>query len=231
MKQPLFFFALFALFFSCKKDDPYNVPDPASDRIRFDALAVGQVSQYIGLAGEMYYSNEYDQFSYSDDTLRLEIVAKDANGFKVKETLHYVGDVHEWLDWDKDSTHNYYLRISNDTLYAMPINASYLNSRIFTYRINKFGLPLKKITAPKIEILGWKTSIPYCECDKQGYAENYSLFGQTYDHLNVVVNNSFMAVDGPGETYVYSKGYGVVRFSTYSWWTQSGYGWDLQPEN
>lgn len=229
MKQPIIFLALFALLSACKKDSPLDVPDPASNRIRFDALAVGQVNQYIGLSGEAYYTNDYDQFEYSDDTLRLEIVAKDNNGFKVAETLHYVDTVHNWLDWDKDSTYYYYLRVSNDTLRVKPIGTPYLRSRIFTYNLSEEGLPLKKIESPEVEILGWKTSFNYCECRQTGYAENYTLFGKKYDRLNVIVENSAMALDGNGETYVFSKPFGIVRFSTYGWWTQSGYGWDLLP--
>jgi hypothetical protein len=80
-----------------------------------------------------------------------------------------------------------------------------------------------------VDILGWKTSLNYCECRQQGYAEDYTLFGKTYDRLNVIVENSAMAWDGNGMTYAFSKGTGIVRFSTYGWWTQSGYGWDLLP--
>ena len=65
----------------------------------------------------------------------------------------------------------------------------------------------------------------------EGYTENYTLFGKTYGFLNVIVENSAMALDGNGETYVFSKPCGIVRSSTYSWWTQEGYGWDLLPDD
>ncbi len=32
-------------------------------------------------------------------------------------------------------------------------------------------------------------------------------------------------------TIVFSKPYGIVRFSEYGGWSQAGYGWDLIPEN
>lgn len=199
---------------------------PASKRIRFDLPAVGQVSKYIGLAGEDYYSASYDQYEYSDDTLRLEIIAKDNNGYKVAESLHYVGDVHTWLNAGKDSIYQYYLRFTNDTLRLIPIGSAYLRSRIFGSYMSREGIPLKKIESPKVDILGWKTGFNFCGCRQQGYTENYTLFGKTYDRLNVIVENSPVQWDGSGETYVFSKPFGIVRFSTYSWWTMSGYGWD-----
>ena len=49
----------------------------------------------------------------------------------------------------------------------------------------------------------------------------------TYENLNISIQNAIMAVDGPGTTYIYSNLNGMVRTSHYSWWTQSGFGWDL----
>ena len=230
MKKPVIFLALFVALFACKKERLPDVPVPASHHIRFDLPAVGQVSKFIGLSGEEYLSSNNDLFEYSDDTLRLEIVAKDAIGYKVKESLHYNDAVQEYLEWDKDSVYHFYLKISNDTLYAVPAGMLYVQSRLFGFQITEHGIPLKKILSPKVEIDGWKTSFNYCECYRTAYTENYTLFGKLYERLNVVVENSPMALDGSGETYVYDKSSGIVRASTYGWWTQSGYGWDLLPE-
>jgi len=220
------------LFSACKHDfcgfsetDPIPNPGPIS----FENLAIGQTSKYLGLWGEDYYNDNNDIFGYTDDTLELKIVGQDAQGFKVRESFHYVGDVVDWLKPDKDSVYYYYLEIVNDTLRIHPGQANNFLSRIFAYHTSKSGLPVANITSPKIEITGWKTAMTYCECRRTGFAENYSLFGQNYPLLNVVVENSPMSFDGNGETYVYSKSDGIIRFSTYSWWTQSGIGWDLLP--
>lgn len=215
---------------SCKKDCP-ELPAPITgDGIRFDHLAVGQTARYLGLLGENYYLPSTDDFAYANDTLLLKIVAQDVNGFKVAESLHYVGDVDDWMAQEKDSIYFYYLKVETDTLKVKPASGIYLNSRLFTYWAQERGIPLNKITKEQVSIAGWKTSFNYCECRQEGYAVDYELFGQTYEYLNVIVENSFMAVDGPGETYVFSKNYGIVRFSEYGWWTQAGYGWDLLPD-
>ena len=224
---------LFGLPFACcKKDCTDPVPSTAkcnNNPIRFDALAVGQASCYLGLSGENYNSNTADQFVYSDDTLEVSIIAQDGNGFMVAEKFEYVGLVDDWLKPDKDSVYHYYIKVSNDTLRFKPINNTYLFSRIFSYQIVMQGLPLGKYTNQSIEIKGWKTSLPYCECRKEGYIENYDLLGRTYPYLNVLVENTAMTLDGNGETYVFGAGAGLVRASNYSWWSSTGIGWDLLP--
>lgn len=222
--------ALAAILFSaCQHDCVSPEPEPSHLAIQFDHLAVGQKSRYQGLEGSEYYANNTDVFSYTDDTLQLEIIAQDANGFLVEETLHYVGALHPILAYDKDSVYHYYLYVAGDTLRFKPATGTYVNARIVGYLTAKNGLPLSDFASPKIELTGWKTSLPYCECRRTGYAENYTLFGQHYPRLNVIVENSPMSFDGNGETMVYAKTNGIVRFSTYSWWTQSGIGWDLIP--
>lgn len=215
---------------SCKKDcTPLPLPY-SGNPIRFDALEVGQTSRYIGLTGEKYHANNNEQFSYTDDTLEVAIIAHDANGYLVAESMYYSGDVSSWLQHNKDSIFHYYLEITDDTLHFKPVGSNFLMSRIFEYQIGKQGLPMGKFSNNKLAIEGWKTSLPYCECRQTGYVENYSLFGFEYPYLNVLVENSAMSFDGNGETYVYAASTGIVRFSTYSWWTSDGIGWDLLTE-
>ena len=231
MKQSLLFLILLSVaLFCCKKENPPSESQPVSNHIRFDALSVGQVSRYLGLTGEMYFS-DIDSFVYRNDTLRLEIIEKDAEkGFKVAETMQHNGAVHPWLDAAKDETYYYYLKVENDTLRISPHNNTYVNSRIFTYEMSGQGLPLKEYDALQIMLTGWKTNLEYCECRREAYTEYHILFDKTYDRLNVLVENTPMTFDGNGMTYAYSKKAGIVRFSTYSWWTQEGIGWDLLPE-
>ena len=208
--------------------NPENLP-PYTGPIRFDSLEIGQRSRYIALLGEDYGSNN-ENFAYTTDTLRLTVVAQDANGFLIEESFKYVGSVSNWFDYEKDSIFRYYVKVVDDTLRFKQVGASYWRSRIIGYYGGRDGLPMADISSPKIDITGWRTNLGYCECRQVGYAEDYSLFGKTYPKLNVLVDNAAMAFDGNGETYVYSKTIGIVRFSTYSWWTRSGYGWDLLNE-
>jgi hypothetical protein len=230
MRHTALFILSLMFVLGCKKNDDTTV-NTAANPIRFNNLQVGQKSRYLGLSGTNYFANNNGDFTYLDDTLTLEILAKDANGFLIKETFQYnpTSEVYPWLDYDRDSIYYYYLSVANDSVKAKQQDGPFLRSRIWNHH-GAAGLPLSPLASPKIDIKGWKTGFPYCECINMGFTENYIQFGLYYARLNVMVQNSDMAFDGNGVTYVYSANNGLVRFATYGWWTQSGYGWDLLPQ-
>lgn len=217
------------IFWACKHELSLPQPDPVSNPnpIRFDQLNVGQKSRYLCLWGNAYLSPENNYFGYFDDTLQLKIIGQNDQGFEVEETLHYVGVVPHSFNPTKDSVFRYYLKIEGHSLFVRKNGQPFLHSRIFGFHTSMDGLWLPNFGAPEVQILGWKTSLGYLASRKTGYTENYTLFGYTYPRLNVLVENSPMAYDANGETYVYSKTSGIVRFSTYN--IGIGIGWDLLP--
>ncbi|HLP96590.1 MAG TPA: hypothetical protein VK168_21255 [Saprospiraceae bacterium] len=223
----LSFFCFFSLV-SCKHD-PCCTPEPGPtlNQLDFSNLAVGQKSKYLLLLGEGYAWGQADNYVYLDDTLVLEVVAQDPQkGFLVEERLQYQQDLSStWLEADKDSVYTYYLQATTDSLKVIPVTGNYTRSRIFNLR----ALPLVQVANPEVHIVGWMTDLPYCECDRKGFVKNYTQFGRIYPSLNMLMHNSPMSFDGPGLTFIYSANDGIVRFSIYSWWTQSGYGFDLLP--
>ena len=214
---------------NCKKDTApaANTTSP----INFDSLAVGQTSQYLGWAGSGYYDNDFNNFNYFDDTLSMTIVEKNANGYRVKESLSYVGDVNNQLKNEQDSVYYYYLHIANDTLFATPDDGKSLVRSFMLHGpwLGSLKWPLSDIVSNNLDITGYKTNAPYCECYSEGFAENPVLLGTTYDRLNVVINDKQMALDGDGSTYLFGRKYGFVRVSSVGYWAQECVGWDLLP--
>lgn len=229
MKYLILLFPLFCLCFliACQDKEPLSSGKPG--QINFSQMAVGQKSRYLGLTGNDFYIKNNPDFKYSDDTLELEIVEEHAQGFKVKETLHYVGAVDQ--GWQNpDSVYYYYLTISNNRLKATAVNGPYFSSRILPKQPDAWdGLPLNDISTKIIGLGGWTTDLDYCQCLTDGYAENYTLFGKTYPKLNLLINNIGLNTETNGETYLYSKTNGIVRYSNYYYGTQKGVGWDLIP--
>ncbi len=212
-----------------------EIPDDGPDNTFFNdnpimycGMEVGQKSTYVLLAGNNYFNNEaYDDFSYLEDTLVVEIIAEDDNGFLVEEyftagSAPLPNDIY----YMADSVYQYYIKATPDTLYFFDPETQYgMTSLLFWHMDGQ--LSLANFTNLEADIIGWKTTAGYCECDQTAYDPEYELFGTIYEDLNISIQNAVMAVDGPGTTYVYSNLYGMVRTSHYSWWTQTGYGWDL----
>jgi hypothetical protein len=221
---------LLLLLLSACKHEPMTIMPSPNPHIHFDDLQVGQSSKYLCLKG-FGYGYIGSSFSYLDDTLELKLVAENSNGFLVQEKLFYNGEVAPAFNYYKDSTLQYYIQVFNDTLRFKPVGPSpYLRSMIFEFFISRQGLPIKNFTQPQLKMRSWHTSLPGVAARKTGYIENYPLFGVNYPHLNVVIENTAMALDGNGETMMYHYHDGIIRASTYSSWTSSGYGWDLLPE-
>ncbi|MCB0651938.1 MAG: hypothetical protein KDC85_11740 [Saprospiraceae bacterium] len=229
----LLFFMLISLF-SCtnlttETPEPENQNQVYNENpIRFSALEVGQKSAYVMLIGSNYSDSlNFDDFYYFNDTLIVEIISEDENGFLVEE---YTTPGSVPLYNMSDTTYQYYLKVENDLLKVYHPDAQYgILSYLFWHSVD--SLDLTPFTNQEIQIKGWKTSLEYCECDHFGYVQNYELFGMTYDYLNVSVRDFFMAVDGDGTTFVYSNTDGLVRTTSYSWWGQTGTGWDLLGSN
>ncbi|HAD13658.1 MAG TPA: hypothetical protein DCF33_14630 [Saprospirales bacterium] len=217
---------------SCKKDPCCKlIPGPSLNYIDLNNLSIGQKSKYLLLWGEEYRVGDGSNYFYLDDTLILEVVAKDPQkGFMIEERFHYLGDVYtSWLEDEKDDVFQYFLKVSQDTLSILPVTGSFYKSRIFKSEYNGLKLPLAPIDQPEAQILGWFTNLSYCACNTKGFVKNYTQFGRIFPKLNLVVNNWPMASDGPGATFLYGPSEGFVRFSYYSAWTGSGYGFDLLP--
>jgi hypothetical protein len=227
----LLFSGLFLLAFSsCYKgsDDNPTVISPYFNPIRPGAMQVGQKSRYLMLEGKNYFElGAYDDFEYLPDTLIVEITAQDGADFTFKEyftkgslSVSYPG----YIMYDTNAV-TYLARVENDTFKTIQNGSQY--SRLFHY--NNLALPLAHISSNQTTIKGWKTTLSYTESYVAAYTVNYNLFGKSWPFLNIIVNNTSMAFDGPGMTYMYEADAGIARTSSYSWWTQSGYGFDYLP--
>lgn len=198
--------------------------DPPS--IRFDSLEIGQVSRYKAFIGQNYRSPNLSPFEYIGGVLVMEIVDQNSDGWVVKEFFESAPNVPEHLRTflDPDTTFTYALRVEQDVLRVIA-QGTELRSRLFFPRVRP-DLPLRPFGEHETELMGWKTTLPYCECYREAFIEDAEVGGRTYPDVNAVVDNDFMQVDGPGATYLYSAEDGLVRSVWYSWWTGEGLGFD-----
>lgn len=223
---------------SCQKDELTGTPTTGQgpDPIQINCLMVGQQSKFIQFAGVEYFSETNSNITYYADTLVVEVVSEDQGVFTIKEWLtpHSVSVVNGQL-WNADSVYTLKAYVDTDTLWVEPLYGESSSSWLFfeVAKRNSFSstytlsyLPFQKFQGVEVEFFGWKTNYGYSEIYKAAYMTNQSLLGTSYPFLNVRIDDSSMAFDGPGYTVVYEPKGRLVRSSLVNAWTQDGWGWD-----
>lgn len=234
---PAFALVLACLFVSsCKKEpiEPIVVINPHGN-INLTNPKIGQQSRYVLFRGEDIKDNENFNYEYLPDTLAVEIVAEDENGYMVKEFLT-AGS--RSLNGENnvafaDSTWYYYIYVDQeDESLKVKQRGNYYRTRLFfLYNENERGLSTQQIASPTTEIMGWKTSLPFAKELVSARVNDFNVFGQQYESLNVVIDNRPMQESLPGSTHVFSLEEGLIRSAEYSDFDGRGYGWDVLPAN
>ncbi len=197
-------------------------------------LEKGQIFRYVLLLGSDYYHS--DTFYYSGDTLQLEVLEVNGDSLLISERITDLSNMkfeedysYDWYN-DRDAVHTNYWILRNDSLIFEPVSGRFKSHLIsydhitdIPYNIN---LSLRLFNEEEVEITGWKTSYPYTEDHVELFTNNYSLFGNQYERLNINIYNPRLGSDAFGFTTVYSKDYGIIKTSKYLFFTKSGIGWD-----
>ncbi len=226
MKNHLALLLLIVVCVSCDKNDEEGCgsPNPPPSENFIEGMQVGDKLRYSLLLGENYSSGSENLYSYTGDTLVLEVLQITAAGALISESITPGSNMMADPDlyyWQKDLVYVNTWRILNDSLFVESAELFFASHLLPTPRL-KFS----DYSEQEVEIIGWRTSYNYSEANAQLFATDYTLFGHHYDSLSVYINNQPMTYDANGSTTVYSKDAGVVRSSEYGWWTQSGRGWD-----
>ncbi len=225
------------IFFSCHKDEETAGPTgPTPDPIQIGCLMVGQQSSFIRFTGDKYFEPNENNITYYADTLVMEVVSEDNGRFVIKESLTpwSISLVNNLL-YNADSIYFIQAQVIQDTVWFEPVTGNYSGSWFFTEVAQKNNpfiyqsrsyLPLVTFSGPEVQFLGWKTTYSYTETYKEASMKDQSLLGHVYPFLNARIDNSSMAFDGPGYTFIYEPKGLLVRSSVVSWWTMDGGGWD-----
>ena len=208
--------------FSCN-EDPCCV-EPIYTNEGITSLAIGDQIRYQRFLGEKYFDNDNFDFEYTNDTVILEVVNMDGRSIMFKEYLTEGSSITTEDYYYADSVFYNTWTWSIDSLIITPTNIDqpYNLSHIAT----DHRMPYARFDQ-EIDIKGWKTNISYHESYREGHDPIHTIKGKTFENLNVIIDNTPMQVDGPGSTIIYNSKYGVIRSVSYSWWTQSGQGFDL----
>jgi hypothetical protein len=221
--------AIISLISSCNNDDGIDGDGQHSDMMDIENLQIGDRFLFVYLQGESYHDDDNFEFNYTSDTLELAVMDIIDQKYIVQESILPTSAIFETNDnyLAKDSIYINQWSVENDSLKISSIsserNRSHLVNLFFR---NEIGFPLNEFTDEKINISGWKTEKSYVGQSFDYYTNNFTLFDNDYDRLNVMIRNTGMAVDANGWTYMYNKNQGFARVITYSAWTTRGRGWD-----
>jgi len=198
------------------------------NQMDLDQMQTGQTFHYLFLIGSGYPDPNDQQFYYTGDTLELKVLEFNSIGYYISESITPGSPV-----WNMDSTRYYGIQkdsvyvnlwiVRNDSLFIQSIHPEQYTHSHLLFRSD---FALMHFTEAEVKMKGWKTTYPYNEADARLFATDYKLLGHTYPRLNVYINNSPMAGDGPGNTTIFSRPFGIIRTSSYSFWTGMGIGWD-----
>ena len=192
-----------------------------------DNLEVGQKFYYTLFTAEEVYNDENVDFTYTGDTLELEVISEGSGSFLIRERLTpksnmLVNETNYYHHQEPDYSAENYWTVLNDSLFLTD-SLEAVESHLLT----RSKLNLINFEEEGVEMNGWKTSFPFSERDFQFYLLDYTLNEQFYDRLNVFINNTPMSYgDNDGATIVYSRNHGIVRSSRYDAWVGNGTGWD-----
>ena len=230
MRSLLIIITVSMLLTSCVKDhqlsyDCNHGADLSMRIMNLDQLVKGQKFRFLLFIGEVYDSETNNDFTYTEDTLEVEVLQAENGAYLISEKITAGSQMRRsdtpyyWGDPDKVYINTW--RVRNDSLFVGAGPSLWTSHLLFNHQFS-----LSEFQAVEIEVRGWKTSYPYTESDVELYTNNFSLFCWDYDRLNVFINNSAMRVDLPGNTTFYNRENGIIRTSIYSWWTSEGIGWD-----
>ena len=224
-------------FTSCQKDPETGTPNNEQnpDPIQIGCLMVGQQSSFIRFTGDKYFVPSENNITYHADTLVMEVVSEDNGKFMIKESLTpgSVSVVTNAIP-NADTVYFFLAEVAQDTVWFEPVSGEYSYSWFFTEVVRRNSqfvynsrsyLPFASFGDPEIQFLGWKTTISYSETYKEAHMINQTLLGHDYPFLNARIDNSSMAFDGPGYTFIYEPKGVLVRSSYVNWWTMTGGGW------
>lgn len=217
----LYFILLAIILMSCNKEKrlALNAKDP---NMNLKNLKVGQQFYYVLLEGEEYGKLSASTYEYTGDTLKVEVMEKNKNGYVLSEKITEGSAIRSSTDeynWGEDEFKNIW-RVRNDSLVIEGYNEDYVNS----YFLGPRGLSLKEFTE-EVKSPDWR-ALHYFSEGAELFVKDYSLLGSLYERLNVRIDNRATVFDGPSVTTAYSKEHGIVKVIIYATQTNLGHSWD-----
>jgi hypothetical protein len=212
-----FILCLFSLL-ACEKNEVevLNTPEIAAaceNCVRFDALAVGQVSYYQAVEGESFREAGEPAWRYLDDTLELRVVDQQGEIFVLEESI---------ITAETDEVFRYSVKADKDNITFSRFQEGDL-ANLINFRTSKSIIfPLDLPEASQAQTRGWYINN---NCESNPCYFQIDDF-QGIEDASVYLDYGPMAYDGNGYYAIYDPTM-LYRMISVGAWTGEGQGWEL----
>jgi hypothetical protein len=213
------------LLLACEKTSDFT-PDvlPVSgNTIQFTNLRVGQKSTYVKWATCNYDKPSENFFEQTTDTLTIEILSKDDNGFLVKESINQeTSCIKAPVSYPQPFL--FYLKQIDDSLIVKnKLSTDSRLSRLFSNR----NLPLNPVLTNLKTLNKWL--LPELTADTYwGFHENIVRNNNNFGKANVWWDGTSIVVDGPFRGLIYNNQNGIIAHIILGSQLPHGIVWYLQ---
>jgi hypothetical protein len=218
----------FILLTACEK--PSEIPlaeNPVSaNRIQLDNLQVGQKSVYTRAASCQHHVKSDTTFKSLKDTLVLEIISSDANGFLVKETVNQLSPICGYKETSSPSPFFFTLKKTGDSLTSQTQFGT--DSRVSQIYSNR-TIPLRPMTSNLKKLDKWL--LPELTADTYwGSTDPIIRDNFNFGTANIWWNGTSIVVDGPYRGLIYNNQNGIIALIALGSQLPQGIIWYLQPK-
>lgn len=216
MKRLLFYLYTFCL---CT----LAIDSSGQDICRFE-LEEGQIERYILFtSSNLFTSQDSAVINYTGDTLIVEVLEEiDQNTFIIKEYFSPHSNIFtsttNYIYGSPEDIYEVQWTFANDSLLIENPSSSFWQASHLTYFAE--GVSLDPPFTNMVTFFDWKPIPTF-----GSHTYNRIINGQEYNRLIVHVDNSQIAVDGPGMSMTYEKAHGIASSFMVSAWTGGVQGW------
>jgi hypothetical protein len=212
---------------ACEKPSDIIIEENAGsgNLVQFTNLQVGQKSTYVKWTTCGYNKPSDTLFKPTKDTLLLEILSKDDNGFLVKETINQESYSCYASPTSYPQPFLFYLKQVGDSLMVKnKLGPDSRLSRLFSNR----NLPLKPVTTNPKTLNKWL--IPELTADTYwGFNDNIVRNNINFGKANVWWDGTSIVFDGPFRGLIYNNEKGIIAHIGLGSMLPQGNIWYLQP--
>ena len=225
---PLIIIQLILLFlYSCEEVDccaQTSITAMPSSNV-FREPSIGKISKYVGISGNSYFDLENQEFTYTGDTLEIQIKESLPNGFLVEERLSPFSETQQRIQSGEilsEFMFEFSLFLRESGLEFLSNNERNFGSRLFS-RYVQSGFVLSSLNDGRKACMS--KGIKLDPCTRNGKLENWEYQGVNQEEVFFFYDDSFSNLQRLAYGWIYHPNGGIYLTFSVDPQTQIWTGW------